>query len=96
MSMIIQVFENEAQVAKAGAALIAAQLLDEPQSVLGLPTGSTPIGVYQELIKLYDEGVISFAEVMSFNLDEYIGLDKHHQQSYFQFMVQNLFSRVNI
>ncbi len=94
--MVIQVFENEQQVAKAGAAIIAAQILAEPQSVLGLATGSTPIELYKELVKLYDDGVISFAEVTSFNLDEYLGIDRHHDQSYFRFMVDNLFSKINI
>ncbi len=94
--MVIQVFENELQVAKAGAALIAAQILAEPQSVLGLATGSTPLGVYEELVKLYDDGVISFAEVLTFNLDEYIGLDRHHEQSYFRYMVDTLFGKINI
>lgn len=94
--MVIQVFENEQQVAKAGAAIVAAQLLAEPQSVLGLATGSTPLGVYEELVKLYDDGLISFAEVTTFNLDEYLGLDRHHEQSYFHYMVENLFSKINI
>ncbi len=94
--MVIQVFENEQQVAKAGAALVAAQLLAEPQSVLGLATGSTPLGIYDELVNLYDDGVISFAEVTSFNLDEYLGLDRHHEQSYFRYMVDHLFGKINI
>lgn len=94
--MVIQVFENEQQVAKAGAAIIAAQILAEPQSVLGLATGSTPIELYSELVKLYEDGVISFAEVTTFNLDEYLGLDRHHDQSYFQFMVDHFFGKINI
>lgn len=94
--MVIQVFENEQQVAKAGAAIVAAQLLAEPQSVLGLATGSTPLGIYDELVKLYDDGVISFAEVTTFNLDEYLGLDRHHEQSYFRYMVHHLFGKINI
>ena len=93
--MTIQVFENEEQVAIAGAALVAAQLLEDPYSVLGLPTGSTPLGVYSELIQLFDNGVISFAEAVAFNLDEYIGLEPDHEQSYSQFLHTNLFDSVN-
>ncbi|MDD2214225.1 MAG: glucosamine-6-phosphate deaminase [Oscillospiraceae bacterium] len=94
--MIIQIFENADQVAKAGANLVAAQLLEDPQSVLGLPTGSTPIGVYDQLIRLYEDGVISFAETTTFNLDEYLGLSKDNEQSYYHFMLEHLFSQVNI
>ncbi|NJP40010.1 glucosamine-6-phosphate deaminase [Oscillospiraceae bacterium HV4-5-C5C] len=94
--MIIQIFENADQVAKAGANLVAAQLLEDPQSVLGLPTGSTPIGVYDQLIRLYEDGVISFAETTTFNLDEYLGLSKDNDQSYYHFMLEHLFSQVNV
>lgn len=94
--MVIQVFDNEKQVAQAGAALIATQLLDEPESVLGFATGSTPLGVYAELVRLYEEGVISFGDAMTFNLDEYYGISSEHNQSYYYFMMENLFSKVNL
>ncbi len=94
--MVIQIFDNKEQVAKAGATLIAAQLIDEPESVLGFATGSSPVGIYQELIKLYEAGVITFAATTSFNLDEYVGLDKKHEQSYFHFMQEHLFSKINL
>lgn len=64
--------------------------------ILGLATGSTPIGVYDELIKRYQEGKLSFKNVMSFNLDEYVGLDGNHDQSYRYFMNTHLFNHVDI
>ncbi|MDR1910090.1 MAG: glucosamine-6-phosphate deaminase [Spirochaetaceae bacterium] len=63
--------------------------------VLGLPTGSSPLGVYRRLIGLYEEGRVSFAGVVTFNMDEYVGLDEDHPQSYHRFMWDNFFSRVD-
>ena len=64
--------------------------------VLGLPTGSTPLGMYQELISLYQQGLLSFEFVTTFNMDEYIGLDATHPQSYHYFMQENFFKHINI
>ncbi|MBQ8480954.1 MAG: glucosamine-6-phosphate deaminase [Alphaproteobacteria bacterium] len=64
--------------------------------VLGLPTGSTPLGMYAELIKLYKAGKLSFENVVTFNMDEYIGLDSTHPQSYHYFMQENFFKYINI
>jgi len=64
--------------------------------VLGLPTGSTPLGVYRELIARHEAGTVSFADVVSFNMDEYVGLPVGHPQSYRHFMEDNFFSRVDI
>jgi glucosamine-6-phosphate deaminase len=64
--------------------------------VLGLPTGSSPLGVYRELISLHREGKISFANVITFNMDEYVGLGADHPQSYARFMKDNFFSSVDI
>jgi glucosamine-6-phosphate deaminase len=64
--------------------------------VLGLPTGSSPLGVYKELISLHREGKISFADVITFNMDEYAGLGADHPQSYARFMKDNFFSFVDI
>ena len=68
----------------------------EKPFVLGLPTGSTPLGTYKELINLYNEGVISFEHVISFNMDEYVGLSPEHSQSYHYFMNENFFKHINI
>lgn len=64
--------------------------------VLGLPTGSTPLGTYKELINLYEEGKVSFENVVTFNMDEYIGIPESHPESYHSFMYNNFFKYVNI
>ncbi|ULQ58846.1 glucosamine-6-phosphate deaminase [Brucepastera parasyntrophica] len=64
--------------------------------VLGLPTGSTPLGVYRELIRLYKAGKVSFKHVVTFNMDEYLGLDAKHPQSYHRFMYDNFFSHIDM
>jgi len=68
----------------------------EKPFVLGLPTGSTPLGVYSELISAHRDGRISFSNVISFNMDEYVGLSEDHPQSYRRFMKDNFFSSVDI
>ena len=79
-----------------GAALIAAQVIQKPKCVLGLATGSSPVGIYQNLVKWNQEGKLDFSEVTSVNLDEYAGLKGDHPQSYRYFMQDNLFNHVNI
>ena len=64
--------------------------------VLGLPTGSSPVGTYRELIRLHQEGKISFKHVVTFNMDEYVGIPREHPQSYHSFMWDNLFSHIDI
>lgn len=64
--------------------------------VIGLPTGSTPLGTYKELINLYKAGKVSFENVVTFNMDEYVGLDENHPQSYHYFMWENFFKHINI
>ncbi len=64
--------------------------------VLGLPTGSTPLGTYKELIRLHQSGIVSFANVVTFNMDEYIGLDEGHPESYHSFMWNNFFNYIDI
>ncbi|MGD1821823.1 MAG: glucosamine-6-phosphate deaminase [Pleomorphochaeta sp.] len=64
--------------------------------VLGLPTGSTPLATYKELIRLYNQGYVSFKNVVTFNMDEYVNLDENHPQSYHYFMWSNFFSYVDI
>jgi len=68
----------------------------EKPFVLGLPTGSSPLGVYKELINLYKEGAVSFKNVITFNMDEYVGIPKDHPQSYHSFMWNNFFSAIDI
>ncbi len=76
--------------------IISAQVILQPDSVLGLATGSTPIGTYQQLIEWYEKGDIDFSHTHTINLDEYVGLAPHHDQSYAYFMHKNLFDHINI
>ena len=84
------------EMSKIAANVIAAQVITKPDCVLGLATGSTPIGTYKELIAKYENKDIDFSAVKSVNLDEYKGLPKSHDQSYDYFMHDNLFDHINI
>ena len=81
---------------KNGADVITNLLKSKPDAVLGLATGSSPIGMYKELIARCEKGEISFKDVKSVNLDEYVGLEPTHDQSYSYFMHDNLFNHVDI
>lgn len=76
--------------------IISAQVIMKPNCVLGLATGSTPIGTYAQLVEWYNKGDLDFSEVTTVNLDEYKGLPRTNDQSYYYFMHQHLFDRVNI
>lgn len=83
-------------MSRKAANIISAQIIMKPNCVLGLATGSTPIGTYAQLVEWYQKGDLDFAEVVTVNLDEYKGLDRDNEQSYYYFMYDKLFSRVNI
>ena len=83
-------------MSRRAASLIAAQVLLKPDCVLGLATGSTPVGLYRQLAEWHQQGDLSFAGVRSVNLDEYLGLSPHHEQSYRYFMQVNLFDHIDI
>lgn len=83
-------------MSRKAANVLAAQVLLKPDSVLGLATGSSPLGMYQQLIERCKKGDISFAKVVSINLDEYAGLAPEHPQSYRYFMDHNLFNHIDI
>ncbi len=83
-------------MSRRAASVIAAQVVSKPDCVLGLATGSTPVGTYQQLIQWCKQGDLSFAQVHSVNLDEYYGLSPEHDQSYRYFMQTNLFDHVDI
>ena len=87
---------NYNEMSRCAANIIAAQITLKPDSVLGLATGSTPIGTYKLLVESYQQGNLDFSKVRSVNLDEYCGLDGSHDQSYRYFMNTNLFNHVNI
>ena len=84
------------EMSRKAANIIAAQMTLKPDSVLGLATGSTPIGTYRELIAKYSQGDIDFSRIKTANLDEYRGLPRENDQSYYYFMYENLFRHVNI
>lgn len=83
-------------VSRKAANIISAQVILKPDCVLGLATGSSPVGTYQQLIKWYEKGDLDFSLVRTVNLDEYVGLSVIHPQSYAYFMRHNLFDHVNI
>jgi len=78
------------------AKIVAGQLYLKPESVLGLATGSTPVGLYEKLVQLYEVTGLDFSGVTTFNLDEYVGMAPQHPQSYHYFMSEHLFSKVNL
>lgn len=83
-------------MSRKAANIISAQIIMKPHCVLGLATGSTPIGTYDQLVEWYNKGDLDFSEVTTVNLDEYKGLTRENEQSYYYFMNDKLFSRVNI
>ena len=83
-------------LSRAAANIIAAQVILKPRCVLGLATGSSPVGTYQELVRRCQAGELDFSQVRTVNLDEYVGLDKDHDQSYAYFMRTNLFDHINV
>ena len=84
------------EMSRKAANLIGAQVIMKPDCILGLATGSSPIGTYKELIKRCEEGDLDFSQVQSVNLDEYKGLSRDNDQSYYYFMNHNLFDHINI
>lgn len=94
--MRVYLCEDYSAMSRKAAHILAAQVLLNPRSVLGLATGSTPIGTYQQLIAWYQQGDLDFSQVTSINLDEYVGLAPQHDQSYRWFMQHHLFDHINI
>ena len=99
MRLIIQ--ENYRQLSEWAGKYVAARINEaaptpERPFVLGCPTGSSPLGMYRQLIKLYNEGKVSFRNVVTFNMDEYCGLAEEHPESYHSFMWNNFFSHIDI
>ena len=84
------------QLSRQAANVISAQVIMKPDCVLGLATGSSPVGVYKQMIDWYNKGDVDFSQVTSVNLDEYVGLTGEHPQSYRYFMQDNFFDHINI
>ena len=94
MEIVIQ--PTAAEASRIGARIIAKQIRKKPDAILGLATGSTPLLLYKELIRMHREDGLDFSKVRTFNLDEYVGLSPDHPMSYHHFMCKNLFDHINI
>jgi glucosamine-6-phosphate deaminase len=94
--MLVIVKKDYDEISKEAALIVADRLRKKPNLVLGLATGSTPLGLYRELIRMHIEDGLDFSKVTTFNLDEYVGLRPTHEQSYNYFMWKNLFDHLNI
>jgi glucosamine-6-phosphate deaminase len=94
--MLVMIRENYDEICHVAAQRFADLIRKKPTCVLGLATGSTPLGVYRALIKEHKENDLDFSLVQTFNLDEYVGLPREHSQSYFYFMKTNFFDHINI
>jgi glucosamine-6-phosphate deaminase len=94
--MLVVIKKDYEDVSREAARIIAGAVRSKPETVLGLATGSTPLGLYKELIALHRDGTLDFSRATSFNLDEYLGLPATHPQSFHFFMQQNFFEHVNL
>ena len=84
------------EMSREAAKIVAEQIKSKPNSVLGFATGSSPVGLYRELVRMNQAGEIDFSEITTFNLDEYYPIKRSNDQSYYYFMFKNLFNDVNI
>lgn len=87
---------NYKSMSRKAANIISAQVILQPRSILGLATGSTPLGIYRQLIEWYNKGDIDFAEIQTVNLDEYCNLSPENSQSYHYYMRTNFFDHINV
>ncbi len=94
--MLVHITENFAEMSKFAAQIVAELVRKKPDCVLGFATGSTPLGLYQELIRMHHKEGLDFSKITTFNLDEYVGLPPEHDQSYHYFMWENLFKHINV
>lgn len=94
--MLVVLTKDYEAVSREAARIVAGAVRSKPDLVLGLATGSTPLGLYKELISLYGSGTLDFSRTTSFNLDEYLGLAPSHPQSFHHFMEANFFSQVDV
>lgn len=94
--MLVYIKENFSEMSKEGARIVAELVRKKPNCVLGFATGSTPLGLYKELIRMHQHEGLDFSKITTFNLDEYVGLPPEHDQSYHYFMWENLFKHINV
>src|SRR5437667_182774 len=91
--MEVVIGRNYNEMSKLAAQMVAELLNTKPNAVLGMATGSTPLGLYQELVRMHKQAQLDFSRVMTFNLDEYVGLPGNHPQSYAYFMQEHFFQQ---
>ena len=94
--MRVIICDNYEELSNQAAKLVASQIILKPDSVLGLATGATPIGMYRKLVEMYNNHELDFSKVTTFNLDEYYPISRANHQSYYYFMNEHLFSKINI
>ena len=94
--MLVILKRDKDEINRQAAQLIASAIQKKPSLVLGMATGSTMVGLYEQLARLHKEGAIDFSNVVTFNLDEYLGIAPSHPQSFHHFMQETLFRRINI
>lgn len=94
--MLVEVFDDYERMSRRAAEIVIRQIHRKPNSVIGFATGSTPLGLYRQLIDHHQTRGLDFSKVTTFNLDEYVGLPPEHDQSYHYYMWENLFDHVNV
>ncbi|MFD0674030.1 glucosamine-6-phosphate deaminase [Cohnella sp. GCM10027633] len=94
--MNILTFDSDGKLNEAAANIIIGTVQTTPRAVLGLATGGTPVGIYKEVVREYDRGMISFKNATAFNLDEYVNIPADHPESYHSYMNQHLFSHIDL
>jgi glucosamine-6-phosphate deaminase len=94
--MNVHVFDSNETLNEVGAGIIVGTVQTNPRAVLGLATGSTPIGIYKEVVKEFKRGLVSFKKASTYNLDEYVGLPPGHPESYLEYMKQHLFDHIDL
>jgi glucosamine-6-phosphate deaminase len=94
--MLVILKRDDDEISRQAAQLIASAIRKKPALTIGLATGSTMVGVYKQLVHLHKQGSLDFSRVVTFNLDEYLGLSAAHPQSFHHFMRENLFAHVNV
>ena len=94
--MQVHIYKDTQAIGTAAASMFAARVIENPHAVLGLATGSTPIPTYAKMAELYACGAVDYSGVTTYNLDEYVGLGHDHPQSYYYFMMENLFRHINV
>lgn len=94
--MIIHKFESQQVLNEVGAGMITAIAQMKPNAIIGLATGGTPVGIYEEIVKSHRKGRVSFRDVITFNLDEYVNLREDHPESYHAYMKHHLFDHIDI